>query len=394
MSTSSLYFFIFGRNPKLSLAELFSYLSSRAIEFSIHTLDNEFCVFEIKSKLNPEKIAQILAGTIKLGKIYLTTDNKENLLNLLHQANFYWEDSKTLNYSISTHGTGLYEQFFYERFKKLFKEIKQKAFLKKPNPSGLWNALQRKGFMDIVVCKSKSTIFIGRTIAAYNINLNKKRYEQRPHVEETISSSVRFSRILVNLSQKSNGRLLDPFCGIGTILQEAMLMGFNVIGSELQKDRVVQCKRNLEWIRTQFLNLNSKQNFEVMQSDVRKLDEKIPKSSIDTIVTEPELGPFLKNIPTYNEVQSIIKSLEDIYISTFRVVDTLLKPDGTFIMVLPQIEATNGKVAQVNIQSLTQGTRLKSISSLSNIDNIISFPLYYKETWHRIGRLIYLFQKH
>ncbi len=393
MSASSLYFFIFGRNPKLSQAELFTYLSSKAIEYSTHTSENEFCILEIKRNWNPEKIAQFLAGTVKLGKIYITTDKKDDLLNLLHQENFYWEDSKTLNYSISTHGSGLHEQYFYELFKKLFKEIKQKTNLKKPNPSGLWNALRRKEFMDIVICKSNSSILIGRTIAAYNINQNKKRYEQRPHVEETISSSVRFSRMLVNLSQKTEGRLLDPFCGIGTILQEALLMGFDVVGSEIQKERVVQCKRNLEWIRTQYLNLKSKHTFEVMQSDVRKLEEKIPKSSIDTIVTEPELGPFLKSTPSHHEAQSIIKSLEDIYISTFRVADALLKPDGTFIMVLPQIEATNGKFSQANIQSLTQGTRLKSISSLSNNDTIISFPLYYKETWHRIGRLIYLFQK-
>ncbi|MHA1110154.1 MAG: TRM11 family SAM-dependent methyltransferase, partial [Promethearchaeota archaeon] len=387
---------IFGRNPKLSQAELFSFLSSRSIDFTIHTSDDEYNILDIKGNMNSKRIAQFLAGTVKLGKIYISSNKKENLLELLHQENFYWEDTKTLNYAISSYGNGLQEPYFQDLFKKLFKEIKQKASLKKPNPSGLWNALQRKDFMDLLVFKSKSTIFLGRTIAAYNIKQNKKRYELRPHVEETISSSVRFSRILINLSQKTGGKLLDPFCGIGTVLQEAMLMGFDVVGSELQKDRVTHCKQNLEWIRTQYptSKSNSSYMFKVIQSDVRKLNEKLPKNSIDTIVTEPELGPFLKSIPSNNEAQSIIKSLEDIYLSTFRVADSLLKPDGTFIMVLPQIEATNGKKIQPNIQSLTNGTRLKSISTLPNKENAISFPIYYKETWHRIGRLIYLFRKH
>lgn len=394
MSSSALYFFIFGRNPQLSQAELFSYLTSRTIDFSIDLLATSFCILNIKGKLNAKKIAQFLAGTVKLGKIYLTLKEKDNLLSLLHQETFYWEDTKTLNYAISTYGKDLQEQNFQKTFKKLFKEIKQKASLKKPNPSGLWNALQRKDFIDIVVCKSKSTIFIGRTIAAYNIKQNKKRYEQRPHVEETISSSVRFSRILVNLSQKTGGRLLDPFCGIGTILQEALLMGFDVVGSELQKQRVTQSKRNVKWTRAQYNLSKLDHKVEILQSDVRELDKKLPKKSIDTIVTEPELGPFLKSTPSYSEAQSITQSLEDIYISTFRVADTLLKSDGTFIIVLPQIIASNGKKTQPNIQSLIHRTQLRSIPSFSIKEIPISFPIYYKETWHRIGRLIYLFHKH
>jgi tRNA G10 N-methylase Trm11 len=391
MKSSNLFFFIFGRNPKLSLAEIISYFSCRTIPYIPHASDQDFLILEITGKFNPHKVAQDLAGTVKIGKIYIKSAEKDHVPHLLQEEVFYWEDTKSITFALSSYGTQINEQYFQTIFKNMFKEAKQKASLKKPNPSALCNALQRNNFIDIVVCKTDSDYYIGRTIAANDIKQNKRRYEQRPHVDESIGSSIRFSRILVNLSQLSKGKLLDPFCGIGTVVQEALMLGFEVVGSELLKDRVQQCKQNLGWISQQYSIPKTK--YEIYHSDIRKLDEIIPRTSIDTVVTEPELGPLLKTIPNFHEAQSIIKSLENLYESTFQIVNLILKSQGTFVMVLPQIITSNGKKVQPNVKTLLNGTQLKTIPNLSGQQLTVSMPLYYKETWHRIGRLVYLFRK-
>ncbi len=390
MSTSSLYFFLFGRNPKLSLAELLSYLSRKSTVVKNHFLDKNFIILEIKENFNPYEAIKDLAGIVKISKIYLTTDESSSIYDELQHENFYFEDTKNLNYSLTCYGKNFDEQSYFGIFKRIFKELKQKAVVKKPTPSSLWNALQKKDFVDIIVCKMHNTIFFGRTLVSSNIKQYKTRYEQRPHVDESIGSSIRFSKILINLSQQQ-GKLLDPFCGIGTLLQEAILMGFDVSGSELKAERVKFSKINLKWIIQQN-NLRSAK-FDVIQSDVKDLDKKLPKNSFDTIVTEPELGPLLKKTPTYTQAQSIINSLEDLYISTFRNVNVLLKTNGTFIIVLPQIITLNQKKIKPDLHKLLSNTQLHPISELNLFGIIVPFPLIYHEKWHKLFRLIYLFRK-
>ena len=53
----------------------------------------------------------------------------------------------------------------------------------------------------------------------------------------------RLAKILINLSEvKDEEILLDPFCGIGVILEEALLQNINVIGIDKDKKAVDRCK--------------------------------------------------------------------------------------------------------------------------------------------------------
>lgn len=46
--------------------------------------------------------------------------------------------------------------------------------------------------------------------------------------------------------------VLDPFCGTGVILQEAMLMGYSVTGSDIEPRMGDYTIANLDWLRSQF----------------------------------------------------------------------------------------------------------------------------------------------
>src|SRR3989344_5585326 len=74
--------------------------------------------------------------------------------------------------------------------------------------------------------------------------------------------------------------LLDPFCGMGTILAEALLLGWQVIGSDQSEEVVVKAQANLRW-----LGLKTHKLF---TSDATHISEKV--ESVDAIVTEPFMG--------------------------------------------------------------------------------------------------------
>jgi tRNA (guanine10-N2)-dimethyltransferase len=42
--------------------------------------------------------------------------------------------------------------------------------------------------------------------------------------------------------------ILDPFCGTGVILQEALLMGYDVYGTDLEERMIDYSRDNLEWL--------------------------------------------------------------------------------------------------------------------------------------------------
>src|SRR5205823_3602162 len=60
--------------------------------------------------------------------------------------------------------------------------------------------------------------------------------------------------IMINLAANDTiSVLLDPFCGSGTILSEALLLGYkNLIGSDISEKAVADTKTNLDWIANKF----------------------------------------------------------------------------------------------------------------------------------------------
>ena len=67
-----------------------------------------------------------------------------------------------------------------------------------------------------------------------------------------------------------NQTILDPFCGTGVVLQEALLMGYNAIGTDLEPRMTEYSQTNLDWLVSKFKLQTSK--FKVSQGDATKLD--------------------------------------------------------------------------------------------------------------------------
>lgn len=134
------------------------------------------------------------------------------------------------------------------------------------------------------------------------------------------------ARAMVNLSEINyKNYIFDPFCGTGTIMIEAALMGFRVIGSDI----------NYRMIRGAILNLKS---LDINYYDVIKADaRKFYSNSISCIVTDPPYGRassiYGENLKSmlFGFFSNIIDVLEKTILcilalpSTFKIEDLVMK---------------------------------------------------------------------
>jgi tRNA (guanine10-N2)-dimethyltransferase len=140
--------------------------------------------------------------------------------------------------------------------------------------------------------------------------INTSRFQQRRgHLRPFLSPITmhpKIARALVNLSSvQKNEVLLDPFCGTGGILIEAMLMGIRVVGNDIEKKMIEGCRKNLE-----FYHLK---DYELYCMDIADIADHV--RSVDAVVTD---FPYAKATTTKGE------KLQKLYNRGFETISRVL----------------------------------------------------------------------
>ncbi len=138
-----------------------------------------------------------------------------------------------------------------------------------------------------------------------------------------------------------NFTLMDPFCGSGTILTEAVRLGYkNIIGTDVSEKAITDTKRNVDWTINS-IDLKSKiENLKlnVFQADVFSLASKLSPHTINAIVTEPYMGPPLRGKESPEQIKKTCAELADLYTKAFEQFAKILKPDGSVVFIIPRYE--------------------------------------------------------
>jgi len=186
-----------------------------------------------------------------------------------------------------------------------------------------------KNGVEVVLLKSRAGMQFGRTLAVQPFGDFAKRDFGRPE-RDTHSGMLppKIARILVNLSGATKDSvLLDPFCGSGTVLQEALLMGIaHVRGSDHSKRAIDDTKKNLEWMKLAAVPLTAERVQDLATSGTMKA------KSIDQIVFEGYLGP---PSPKAQLLDTVRTELTQLYCDAFDSFDFLLADGGVIVAALP-----------------------------------------------------------
>lgn len=371
------YFFILGSNPTLSIAEFSAFFNPREDAKSplgLLASDSAF-IIDFKQPIDAKQIIKKLGGTIKIGivnqrsEIRNYDEIKKSIMEMLKEE----QPQGKFNFGVSYYGTAKFN------IKSLAMEVKKT--LRERGVSSRWvtsreailssvvveqNKLTQpnKG-VEIILIEAQGKLLIGRTQAVQPFKeLSFRDYGRPARDDRSGMLPPKLAQIMINLappffarpiymSRQVRGNrgddvgvgqlrklsntlidhditLLDPFCGSGTILTEAMLMGIkNIIGSDISQKAIDDTKKNIEWMKKNY-ELRIK-NCELYNINAVELSKHIKPNSIDIIATEPYLGPQRGMY----DIKKIINELENLYSKALAEFKKILKKDGCVVMAWP-----------------------------------------------------------
>jgi tRNA G10 N-methylase Trm11 len=428
------HLFISGKNWMLSLAELTAYFKTRQIKFKIDFFSGEFFVLTFEEDFDAFTMADV-GGTIKIGTVKTkvpTETIKQAFLQKNKQAQQQIAESLALSgvadgmakspenvlFGVSVYCTenslrplsGGIQRFVGSAVKEeladLGKRSKFMGFSRDRKQAQLSHVeVLKKNLVEnqaeVLFCVGREEAWVATTMAVHNPFEFQKRDIYKPNQRVIFGMPPRLARIMVNLSACNHGKvLLDPFCGVGTILQEALLEGAMGVGMDVNAWCVKAAEENLEWLTREY-GLGGA-DFRVVQGDVGRLAEKVGLEAVDCIVSEPDLGPALRQVPTGPYAQKIIAKLEPLYYGFVEQAHRVLKKGGRLVLVTPYIKTRSRESVTMLISGVAERVGFKRIHAFSK--DMFSESLYVgrlvgagslveMDERHKIGREIHIFEK-
>lgn len=322
--------FILGRVPALSQAELAAVLGHsafRALAPDVLRLD--------ASVPDPVTLISRLGGTVKIGELVTTTFVPGAVAeDILQRA----AELEKINFGLSWYGpapTSRKRLAIGLEIKKLLRQAGKSCRLVTSTQAQLSSVVVRKNHCYEYLILPDGCV--ARTAAVQDFADFAARDVGRPHRDvKSGTLPPKLARVMVNLAKvPAGGTLLDPFCGSGTILTEAVLSGVReVCGVDLAQKAVTEAQKNLQWLSRRFPQTQDAR-WSVGVGDARQLGKNFEGKFFDAIVTEPYLGPPRRGRETKNQLDRLIKELAELYAQAFSEFRKIIVPRGRVVFAQP-----------------------------------------------------------
>jgi len=188
--------------------------------------------------------------------------------------------------------------------------------------------------IEIITFKEYTAISVG----TQNITAYARRDQARPARDAAIGMlPPKLAQILINLASgpATSGRLLDPFCGTGTILQEAHLIGLKAYGTDLSSKMIAATKTNLEWLARRPAAKHSilpGDDYELAVADATSYRWRPP---IDFIASEIYLGQAFSAPPSDAKLRSVQAITKGILLGFLRNIYPQLAKNTPLALAIP-----------------------------------------------------------
>jgi len=317
------YIFILGKTPKLSIAEIKAVLPRLKIIKA-----DSYCLIAESPKIDCQEIISRLGGIVKIG-IYLGAKFDEGPVI---GAALSREPGQRYNFGFSFYGV-----------KPINSGMRIKKILKEKGISSRLVTSREPALSSVIVKKEKCQDYLvgpdwfGSACAVQDFREYAKFDYGRPRADAYSGMlPPKLAKMMLNLSGlMREGILLDPFCGSGTVLSQAIELGYrNIIGCDLSIKAVADTKKNTGWLIDELKIKNLK--LKIFVQDARKLSEKVAANSVDAIVSEPFLGQPIKGNEKEGTVKKIIAEVEELYAASIFEYKKVLRLGGRAVLVVPQ----------------------------------------------------------
>jgi len=388
IETAKKYAFALGREQEICLEELKSVLHHFGFYFDIYRISGNFVFAKIEnfSREDASEIINVLGGTIKIYELVDSIANHiaKQLADLILEQKINTEGK--INFGVSC----LNKHFSRQQInalaltakKKLkgkisLRFVEAKEGLELSSIQTLKNNLAGKGIEFGVFDEE-----IGILVALNNPeSWNKRDYDKPAFDKYSGMVPPKLARAMVNialgqvnlkfkisnLKSISNDKIIndnliencpeghpkgeklkiencddivvvDPFCGSGNILMEALELGCDIIGSDMSERAVRDSNANVEWLvgevkKSKIKNKNDNLKSKIFQADATSEEYIKELLSLDcqlltcdkniVFVTEPYLGEPKKFKTSFNATVGEYKKIYELYLAFLKNIQIL-----------------------------------------------------------------------
>ncbi len=349
--------FILGREPELSVAELEAVAKQWNGAVTVLTKDAAIMKHE---QVLPEKALDRLGGSIKQVQIVDRWPLSTNVVTtLIEQLTPEWAETHfpgggRIEFGMSVYGASNSERAAANRqglrLKKDLVAVDRPVryvISRDPQLSAVMvnkNNLITKG-KEFVFVKTAQEVVVGVTTAVQDYEAYGLRDFGRPAADAKSGMlPPKLAQMMLNIANVNEQTvLLDPFCGSGTILQEAVLLGVKrMFGADSAGHAVKDSQENLRWLFKQFPNVQA--DVEIISRDAQHMN-----APADVIVTEPYLGKPLRGHEPQPWLHLQAKELQTLYLRCFEEWSKKLRPGSRVVMIWPEFVFPGGNI-EVDIE--------------------------------------------
>ncbi|HEY5549884.1 MAG TPA: hypothetical protein VIK37_01615 [Candidatus Saccharimonadales bacterium] len=163
----------------------------------------------------------------------------------------------------------------------------------------LHNKLTHKGAWELIFVADGRKTTLAQTLYVQDIEAYAARDQARPARDPRLGMlPPKLAQQIINLAvpakikdQGEKVRILDPFCGTGVILQESLLMGYSVFGTDIDRRMAQYAKTNMQWLLRQYPEISGQVSIEVADAT----NYQWPRFT--ATASETYLGPPLARMP-------------------------------------------------------------------------------------------------
>lgn len=314
----NLYLFQLGQNHPLSQAEIKSLFPDSQIQ----PVRASFVSLNLPD-IHPQSFSR-LGGTTKVAKNTGSFSEIESLPEII-AANLKIYHTK--NFSLTFLNSNESAVKTAAKVKDLLQvDGLSSRFITASNESLSPLIIVKQHVTEIIVDFETKTLY--QTVWVHEFKDWIKRDRFKPYIDPRAGMlPPKLARIMVNLAlgnaDPKGKTLLDPFCGTGTILMEASLLGLTVTGSDLSQKQLDGAAKNLTWLG---------QKGDLINADATHISRFTDKK-FDLLVTEPFLGPVSFSD---QKVPNLVKGLQKLYLGALKNWLAILKPNAKLVLALPE----------------------------------------------------------
>jgi tRNA G10 N-methylase Trm11 len=368
-----LYIFELGREKELAKEEIMSALQSLNITHTKIIQSGSFFYIEADS-LDPAQLMKILGSTISIGVQMDKKTDADTMADIIDSA----QSAGKIQFSLR--GTKNSQKSALEIKKVLKSRGRSVRYIAANNAATIIHNHLIKKSGDYIV--TEQGVFMTRAIQDIE-DFTKRDYDRPGTDSKSGMLPPKLARTMINLSMvSSDKKIYDPFCGSGTVLTEAALMGFTeLFGSDISEQALRDTRRNLTWVKEEY-----DKSFEetIFEANATNIEQTLPQ--IDLIVTEPYLGKPLQGDETEHFLRKQAGELRALYSASLREFHRVLGVGGTVVIAVPHFRTGDRWVESID------GSEIEGCGFVVIPFGDTPFIRYHRPDQH-LGRAVYRLKK-